>query len=358
VLSGRSETLVFDDDQEKTGPSKARSRALKLLSTVPTREEEKRKVRPWILAAGALLVATALAVPTSAFTGDAAALAPPTFVLTSEPKAEVFLGQERLGETPMLMRAEQVGDGLTLQREGFEPQTFALDKPLSQNRVERRQVVLNVAPVALDWTGLPANSKVMWQGKPATTESLATAMPGTYSLKVTAPDRPAVTVSVVVPAPGSGAPARVVTPGQQVAAALSQQPALSVTIKTGKAKGAKLPLAVSVSQKGGGKFSQTASLDGKAASKIVLPGPGTYQIKVPASPTHQAFSKTVTAKAGASQALEIALTPVPPKVAVAQAPSAGGGYAPEPVYYAPAPVYYSGGGGGGGGGGRIAPPSF
>jgi hypothetical protein len=144
--------------------------------------------------------------------------------------------------------------------------------------------------------------------------------------------------------------------------ALARQPALSLALEAGKGKPPKLPLSVSVRQEGSGGFSKTAALDGKTASKVILPGPGTYQVKVPASATHQAFSKSVTLKEGGSQSLEIALTPVPAKASAAPAASysgsgGGGGYYPQPAYYPP-PRYYGGGGGGGGGGGRIAPPSF
>jgi hypothetical protein len=353
--------LVFDEDEEPA-KKKLRSRAVKLLSSTPPKRI-KAKIRPWVLAAGAALIVGALAVPESAFSGAPVAGTPPSFVLTSEPKAEVYRGDQRLGLTPLLLEASLVGEeGLTLQATGFEEQKFVLSGPVSDSVIEKHRVVLAEAPIRLDWSGMPAGSKLTWQGKPTTVEALTTALPGTYSLAVTPPDRPSVAIQVVVPKHGVGG----LSVGKQLEQALAKQPALSVTLKAGKGKTAKVPLTVTISQSDKGKkFSKTASLDGKKSSKLILPGAGTYLVKVPASATHQAFSKKLTVKEGGSQNLEIALTPVPPKVASVSAPSSGSGgggggaYYPEPVYYSPPPAYYGGGGGGGGSGGAsIAPPSF
>jgi hypothetical protein len=340
--------LEFDDTDHES-EKKLRSRAVKLLAQAPPRQR-KGKVRPWLLAAGAVLIVAAYAVPPGVLAGPAPAPGPTGFVLYSVPKAEVFAGERSLGATPLLVQESQVGQGLSLQAEGYEKATFRLLAPLPEGKVEKHKVVLEAAAVALDWSGLPEGSKLVWQGKPATREALAKAKAGSYSLVVTAPGRPPVSMRVSVPDP-SGASGATLAVGKQAEAAFAKQPQLGLSLKSGKVA-PKLPLTVSVVQ---GKFKRTETLDGKGLSKIVLPGPGAYQVKVPATSTHQAFSKSLTLKEGAKQNLEIALTPVPPRIAADPAP-AGGGYVPEPVYYSPPPVHY--GGGGGGGGGSIAPPSF
>lgn len=350
--------LEFDQDNGPGQDDEIRARAAQLQAE-PRARRSKRNFHPWLLAAGAGLIAAALALPESVFAGEPVVMGPPSFVLTSEPKADVLRGDEVIGQTPMVLEEGQIGDGLTLRATGFDPRQFSLPTPLSETKVVKHNVVLAPSAVALNWTGLPEGSKITWQGQPATTETLATAKAGAYKLSVVAPGRPDVALVVTVPDPKDGVEELAV--GQQIAAALARQPALSVSLKSGK-KAPKLPLAVTITGNEQGKsFKKTANLDGKASSKLVLPGPGTYQIKVPATATHQAYSKKLVLTEGASQNLEIALEPVPPKVAAAPASSGGGGsyYAPEPVYYSPPPVYYSGGGGGGGGGGgSIAPPSF
>lgn len=325
----------------------------------------RRKALPWLLAAGVVAIGAAMVVPQSAFAPPAAPQAPVKFVLGSEPEAEVFQGETLLGTTPLLLEPSQVGDGLRLRKAGFEDETFKLEIAPSQDLIAKYRVVLDPAAVPLDWTGLPGESKLVWQGQAATPRGLTSVMPGTYSLKVSSAGRPSVTVPVTVLAPGGPESGTAVKVGAMVRQALEKQPALSMTFKSGKGKAPKLPLAVTVEQTAGGQFKGATRLEGKAASQLVLPGPGTYQVKVAATSTHKAFSQTVTVKDADRKAMELALTPLPPKLkpkapAVAAPPSGGGGgggYTPPPYY--PPPVYSGGGGGGGGGGGAsIAPPSF
>ncbi len=329
----------------------------------PAPIRKRSRALPWLLAAGVVAVAVAFAVPPSAFAPPPLAEAPIKFMLVSQPEAEVFQGETSLGTTPLLLEPSQVGEGLTLRKAGFQNENFQLDMAPSQNRIEKYKVVLDVAAVPLEWSGLPEGSGLAWQGKPAAVKDLATAMPGTYSLKVSPPKRPAVTLSLAIPAPGDPSVSGPYKVGEQVAEALSKQPALSMTLKSGKGKAPKQPLTVTVEQTAGGKFQTTTPLQAKSPSDLVLPGPGTYRVKVAATKTHKALQQTVTVKESDRKVLELALTPIPPKVAkAAPRPSTGGGggggYVPPPVYYPP-PVYSGGGGGGGGGGGAsIAPPSF
>ena len=320
----------------------------------------KGQLRTWLVAAGAFAVVAVWALPTSLYSPAPPPENPAQFVLSSEPKAEVYQGGKRLGETPMLLQASQVGEGLALRRSGYREQTFTLTSPLPEDKVEKRSVKLEVAPVALDWVGLPEGSTLTWNGTPSLVAELSTAEPGTYQLKVTAPGRPSVEVPVVVPDPGQGTAVASVAVGPLLEKALAKQPALSMALKTSQGMAPKLPLKVSIT--GQKSFATTTTLEAKTTAELVLPGPGTYLVKVPASDTHQAFSKAVKVQEGGSHRLEIALTPVPPKVASAPAassseyPGSGSSYSPPPVYYAPPPSYS--GGGGGGSGGRIAPPSF
>lgn len=321
----------------------------------------KPRVRPWLLVVGAALVAGAFALPESLFASAPVTDPVPRLVLSTEPAAGVYQGEQHLGETPLLLEPEQTVGGLLVKRAGYQPQTLELEERFNPDRIVKHHLALEVAPLPLDWAGLPAESKLTWQGEAKSPEALDAALPGSYKVSVSLPERPPVTLTVAIPHVDEqydGAPLKV---GEQVQQALAKQPTFSMTLKSGQEKTPKLPLAVSVTQSQGGSFKKTAQLDGKASSKLILPGAGTYQVKVPASATHRAYSKTVTVKEGGSQSLEIALTPVPPKVTVAAAPasvSSSHGYAPAPVYYAPPPVYHGGGGGGGGGGGSIAPPSF
>lgn len=320
-----------------------------------------RKVRPWLLAVGVVLISSALAAPESMFLAPPVAGSPPRLVLSSEPPADVYRGEEHLGQTPLLLEADQVEGGLTLKKVGFQPQRFALEQGLSEDRIEKHRVLLEVAQAPLDWTGLPADSRVSWEGEERLLGTLESALPGSYKLEVNFANRPPIAMTVTIASLEEGYDGSAVKVGELVQEELAKQPVVQLTLKSSK-KQPKLPLAVSVAQSAGGKFQKTARLDGKEISKFVLPGPGSYEVKIPASATHQAYKKTVTLKEGAHQNLEIALAPVPPKVAPPPVVSSGGGvvsssggYVPPPVYYAPPPARYTGGGGGGA---SIAPPSF
>lgn len=207
----------------------------------------------------------------------------------------------------------------------------------------------------LDWSGVPAGSKIFWQGNRTELAALDSAASGKYDLKVVAPGRPAVRLSLRVPE-GSDVPLAV---GQQIREALAQQPTLTVALSKSLDK----PVQVKIRELGDGATFKTATkLQGKSGSGIVLPKAGKYKVEVAETETHQAYGQTVTFAGGAKKSLQIALKAAPPKVASAPQSSSysnsGAGYS-EPTYYAPPPPrYYGGGGGGGGGGSRIAPPSF
>ncbi len=208
----------------------------------------------------------------------------------------------------------------------------------------------------LDWSGVPAGSKIFWQGQRTETAALGSAAPGKYDLKVIAPGRPTVRLGLQVPE-DSDVPLAV---GQKVSEALAQQPTLTVALSKSLDK----PVQVKVRELGdGATFTTVTKLQGKSSSGIILPKAGKYKVEVAKTETHQAYGQTVTFADGSKKSLQIALKAAPPRVASAPQPSSsysssGASYS-QPTYHAPSPPrYYGGGGGGGGGGSRIAPPSF
>lgn len=203
--------------------------------------------------------------------------------------------------------------------------------------------------VELDWTGVPEGSKVFWQGAKTSLSELGAAPVGKYDVKVFAPSRPVVRLSLNISAGQSGP----VFVGRQVKEALARQPVLTVSLAKAPGKAVQ----VKVRELGeGATFKAATKLEGAAGAGIVLPKPGKYKVEVAETATHQAYGQTVTIDSGGKKSVQIALKAAPPRVVSAPAaPSYSGssGYS-EPAYYPPPRSY----GGGGGGGSRIAPPSF
>lgn len=207
-----------------------------------------------------------------------------------------------------------------------------------------------LSSVELDWTGVPEGSKVFWQGAKTSLSELGSASAGKYDVKVFAPSRPVVRLSLDISEAQSGP----VLVGQQVKEALVRQPVLTVSLAKAPGKAVQ----VRVRELGeGATFKAAAKLEGAAGSSIVLPKAGKYKVEVAETATHQAYGQTVTVDSGGKKGVQIALKAAPPRVVIAPAApsySQSSGYS-EPAYYPPPPRSY---GGGGGGGSRIAPPSF
>ncbi len=248
---------------------------------------------------------------------------------------------------------------VAVNEEKPEPPVAKVEKPTPSEVKAVAPAAVPVSLTSLNWSGLPNGSKVFWQGQRSSVDALGSVKPGNYSLKVIAPSRPAVLMTLKVEESSDALPV-----GEQVKQAIAKQPTLSLAL----AKTPKAAVSVRVRELGtGATFKTVAKLTGKNRSSVVLPKAGKYKVEVTENSVYQDYGQTVSFDDGSKKSLQIALksAPIPVASAPAAAPSysggGGGGYSPPPTYSAPPPpTYYSGGGsgGGGGGGGRIAPPSF
>ena len=326
--------------------------------------ERTSRSRKWLAAAGVLVVVSAWFVPRTTYQKllGAQNQPGPRFVLGSEPKSEVYRGDTRLGETPLVLEAENVGDGLVLRRPGFEAYMFALDAPLDQDKVANFSVTLEESPIVLNWDGLPSGSKVVWNGKEIAPAKFLETPPGTYRLKVIVPERPPIELPVTAPDPNETGYQSEIALGQEVAKALAAQPRLKVSLNS---KSANSPNSASlvVKEKKDAKdaFKLTAKVTPKSAKTLFLPSAGTYVVSADGGQGYLAFRQSVTLKGAESKSLDIVLKKKPPAPVPSRPARTSGGtsaapyYAPAPQPYRAPPVYRAPRGGGAG---RIAPPSF
>lgn len=321
-----------------------------------------QRVRPWILGVGACFVLAAFVIPSHWYVPAVAEGSPATFVLGSQPTAEVYRGSDLLGRTPLVIEVSQLGSGLTLESPGYEEQSFTWKQDASANKVEKAMVILHAAPVSLDWARLPSEAKLIWNGVPTDMARLVAALPGTYTLEVKVPKRPSVTTTVVVPAPGSQVTAALQV-GAQVADLFANQPQLNVKLDASKLKKKNIALKAKVVSidhpKGSRDFALTLDLKAGKNLSIALPQPGQYRVTIATSTDYLGYHALVDLKEKSSNDLAVVLQPQVVKAAPQTVGTPSGGYAAPTTSYYVAPSYSSGSGASGGGsGGRIAPPSF
>ena len=321
---------------------------------VKRKGSDKRAVRPWVPVAGLVLLGVGY-FASQPFLADLEGKEIPTAVMivASQPKGEVYLGDQSLGETPIALTRAEVASGMEVRRDGFEtlivPELGQRedDKPPQKFLLE-----LVPSPVKLSWEGVPEGTSLWWNGVQKKQQELTEVQPGTYQVKAKPADRPAVTVEVALQ-PGGPSSFQV---GQALEAEFAKQPTMSVGLTLPEKTTAK-NLGVTVKSLDEKKpFSGTLKVSGDAKASLVVPEAGKYKLSFAGDKTFKPLSQTVELASGTAQDVTLTLAKQPPpKVEpVSSGSSSGGGYQP-PAYrpYRP-PVYRPSGGGGG----RIAPPSF
>ena len=324
----------------------------------------KPKFRPWIAAVGVLAVGAAY-ILSPPFFGKMNSVQVPTpfLVIGSVPKGQVFAGDELLGDTPLALTEEQAArQDLQIRKPGYETVTVPSREADKEkfDKVHTFSRPLQVSPVELSWSGIPEGSTIWWNGSKTEPSSLSKVQPGTYTLKVKVPDRPAISSQIQVePREATAGALNLAT---AVEAEFAKQPKASIAVKAPDEKLAGKAISVSVKSLNPElPFATTLKTKSGDTTSVVLPGAGKYKVSFVGDSSFKAASQTFEAEAASESNLEIALAKQPPKPVEAQ-PQAGNsnpGYRP-PAYrpYRPRPRPYYPSGGGSGGGGRIAPPAF
>lgn len=321
---------------------------------VKRKDSSKRAVRPWVPVAGLVLLGVGY-FASQPFLADLEGKEIPTAVMivASQPKGEVFLGDQSLGETPIALNSAEVASGMEVRREGFETLIVPeLGQREDSKPPQKFMLELVPSPVKLSWEGIPDKTALWWNGVPKKQQELTEVQPGTYQVKAKPADRPAVTVEVALE-PGGPSSFQV---GQALDAEFAKQPTMSVGLTLPEKASAK-NLGITVKSLDDKKpFSGTLKVSGDSKASLVVPEAGKYKLSFAGDKTFKPVSQTVDLASGAAQDVTLTLAKQPPpKVDPVTTGSSGGGYQP-PAYrpYRP-PVYRPSGGGGGG---RIAPPSF
>jgi len=318
----------------------------------PSQGRRKKSVRPWVPAAGVACLVVAWFASKPLFQGlSEVEVSVPARVVASRPQGEVFVGEESLGTGPVPLSPDQAKKPATVRLKGYVPLSVPpLTEIPTEGPVSKFLQPLEVAPVALNWSGLPDGSTVWWNGKKSTLDGLQEVLPGDYKVKVKAPDRPAVQVGVSV---GVGESVDV---SKKVAEALARQPQvkLGVTPPDEKTKVGSVSLKVSRIGEGTG-FTETVKLGPGKSAELNLPEPGKYKVAFAGDQDFKAASKTVELAEGGSEDVTLGLVKRPPKQVAPSNP--GNTYRPNRPTYRP-PVYRPRPRPSGGGSGRIRPPAF
>ena len=315
------------------------------------------KFRPWVPAVGAALVAVAFFGSKPLFAGmSGSSTVDPVLVVGSLPQGEVFQGDTSLGQAPLSITAEQLAAGtIEIRRPGFESVAVKAtgEKP---EKVEKFYTKLSVAPVALSWEGLPKGSVLWWNGQKTEPSKLGKVNPGSYKVKVKAPDRPAVSFAFKVEPRGSKAGP--LSMQNRITDALAKQPQLEVSLKMPDDKLKAKDLSLGVKGLGdGNSFSSSLKVSHDKRGKLVFPGPGKYKVSFAGNDKFKAVSQTVNLAEGASESISLALAKQPPRPVARPATTTSPSYQPSrPTYRPYRPTYRPSRPSGGGG--RIAPPSF
>lgn len=318
---------------------------------------EQPKFRPWVPAVGAALVAVAFFGSKPLFAGMTNSSEPnPVMVVGSFPQGEVFQGETSLGSAPLAITSEQLeAGGLEVRKPGYLPVAVNATAE-KQDKVEKFFTKLSVAPVALSWDGLPKGSVLWWNGQKIAPSKLGKVDPGTYKVKVKAPDRPAVSFALNVQPRGSEAGPLSVQ--NRITDALAKQPQLEVSLKMPDDKLTAKDLAVAVKGVGkGNSFSSSLRVSHNKKGKLVFPGPGKYKLSFAGNDKYKAVSQTVELAEGASKSVSLSMAKQPPRPVARPAAPTSPSYQPSrPTYQPYRPTYRPSRPSGGGG--RIAPPSF
>lgn len=334
-----TEDIVVDGAARTFGPD---ALPQKPPNYTPPREP---RIDPDRLKKGIMLVAAValLAVLPSALSGLYTRLMP-TYELEvkSEPRAELFKGEERVGRTPQTIKVHAGEEGYTLRVAGYKTKPLLIPEELKPDQTNEVFATLEGEPVALDWNGFPQNTRIWWDKKELNPKDLSQAPAGSHKVKVKTSNGMVLEWTINIPWHGSD----VYPVGQAVSNELARRPQLKLTL-SGASQ-------TSATVKNDSGFSQQVKLDKGSPVHLALPGPGKYSIK--ASTDGLNYQESLTLKEGQRSSLAVALTaPVSSGGGYSGGTGGGGGgYTPPPRSYSPPPSYS----GGGGGGTRIAPPSF
>lgn len=298
------------------------------LSDLFDKFELSPKLLKGVAGAMALVLGLLLVASLGGFFND-----PVKLLIKSKPSsAEVYLGDKLLGKTPLRTELSNLDEMPVLKLDGYETREVPKPKELKDGKVNKVFAKLQGVQFPLDWSGLPKDTRIWWEGAEGKPKS-ATA--GEYKVKV----KPKGQSSFIWTAAVLWNDGQAFNIGKSIDQELKKRPVIKLSI-SGAAK-------ASVIVKDGPRFTQTVSLT-KAGTGVILPGPGSYAVKVKGTNKYGAFSKDVKLKAGDRKSVKVAL--VAPQRRVA-APSQGRPrYNPRP-YRAPRRYH-------GGGGATIAPPSF
>lgn len=250
--------------------------------------------------------------------------------------ADVYLHEEHVGKTPLTLELSE--EMPVLKMEGYKPSKLPGFSTSDSGGKAKAYLVLEKAPLPVDWAGLPGGTRIWWNGAEGRPQSTTA---GKHQVKVKPSGQSSFTWTANIPwNQGKSYPV-----GQVLAKELQKRPVLKLSLK-GAAE-------ANVIVKDGARFTTSVSLSKKTAN-LTLPHAGTYLIKVESTNRHRLFKEEVALKEGARESFEIALQR--PRTAPAQPtyrPGNPAPYRPRPRAN-PRPVYH----GGGGGGGQIAPPAF
>jgi hypothetical protein len=351
---GSPDSLGKSQGAREPSPEKS-GRSMKL----KRHADKKVFVRPWLPAAGVVLLAGAFfATPPLFENMHRMRVVTPARVVASQPQGEVFLGEESLGQAPVSLTQAQAQEEVTIRKEGYVALSVPPLQKAPEGPVDKFVQPLTPAPVSLSWSGLPEGSAVFWNGQKTDISKLNQVKPGTYSLKVKLPNRPNVTLPLQVEPRGSGVgPVEV---GESVSELFSKQPQLELTLAGTDPKTKAKSLSLNVrSLAEGTDFQSKLSVSSGDKPKVILPAPGKYKVSFAGDSAFKPTSQTVEVAEGGLEnvSLKLAKQPAPVQTSEPIRPS----YRPERPSYQPTyrPTYRpSGGGGGGGGGGRIRPPAF
>jgi hypothetical protein len=266
----------------------------------------------------------------SLFTG------PIKVLIKSKPTgADVYLGEEHLGTTPLKVELPSLDEKPELRLDGYKPQSMPEFKEPDSGEAGKVYVVLKKISFPLDWTALPKGTRVWWDGKESQPK---TTVAGEHKVKVKPTDQSSFIWSLTIPWNNG----EVYPIGSAMAKEIERRPVLKLSLSgTTKAE---------VIVKDGPRFTTTVSLT-KTPSSVTLPGAGKYLVKVNSTNKHSSFKKEIVLKDGSKKSVDIALWQ--PRSAPARTYQRGSS-APSRPRSNPRPTYT----GASGGGSRIAPPSF
>lgn len=202
--------------------------------------------------------------------------------ITSEPAADVYRGENLLGQTPLTVTRASNDDVLVLRQKGFEDEVVTFDGAAPDKVLEVHKK-LTPAAVVLDWSGAPKGARLWWNGEEKTAEELAESPPGPFVLKVEPADGASVTLNLEL-SPESSPLAM----GPLIFAELAKRPRLNLSLALPDVFATE-ELALTISR---GEWRREQNLTA-AGGRVMLPQAGTYEVAYAGSDKLKPFLKKV-----------------------------------------------------------------